>query len=198
MRQTAKVGQFSKEALRAEALRRRSALSIEERQEKSMQICRAVMEDDLFLDAQAIHVYLPLDSEVNIRPLVDVAWEMGKEVGIMRVLDDGGTVQYDITPDTKFRTASNGIPEPIDAESFDMESCDLVIVPIVAADESCNRIGYGRGYYDQFLTHHPRPTIGVAFDVQIFPELPHEDTDMHLDVIYTESREIVRPEKAAG
>lgn len=109
---------------------------------------------------------------------------------MMRVMADGGTRQFSITPATKFQAAGLGILEPIDAEEFDMNICDLVIVPMVAGDEGCNRLGYGKGYYDQFLIGNPRPAIGVAFDVQIVRELPVDDLDVPLDAIYTERRVI--------
>ncbi|MGE3801323.1 MAG: 5-formyltetrahydrofolate cyclo-ligase [Candidatus Kapaibacterium sp.] len=178
----------TKEEVRKEALQLRNGLKSEEREEKSLAICQAVMEDEGFLDARGLHVYLPFGSEVNIQPLISLAWDLGKEVGMMRVQPDGGSQQYLITNQTVYQTGQLGILEPVEAEQFDMESCDLVLVPVVAADENCNRIGYGKGYYDQFLTQHPRPTIGVCFDVQIFPELPVDDLDIMLDKIVTEKR----------
>jgi 5-formyltetrahydrofolate cyclo-ligase len=163
-------------------------MSIEDRSVASFAICNRVMDHDLFLDARGIHVYLPIGSEVDIRPLIDVAWEMGKEVGLMRVMEDGGSVQYTITSGTTYRTSSFGLLEPVEAELFDMNICDLVIAPLVAADEKCNRVGYGKGYYDQFLTQFPRPTLGVAFDVQLFEELPSDEGDVKLDAVITEKR----------
>jgi 5-formyltetrahydrofolate cyclo-ligase len=180
----------TKQEVRREALQRRNAMSIEDRSVASFAICNRVMDHDLFLDARGIHVYLPIGSEVDIRPLIDVAWEMGKQVGLMRVMEDGGSVQYTITPGTTYRTSSFGILEPVYAELFDMNICDLVIAPLVAADEQCNRVGYGKGYYDQFMTQFPRPTIGVAFEVQLFTQIPADKGDVKVDAVVTESRTI--------
>jgi 5-formyltetrahydrofolate cyclo-ligase len=184
---------LNKAEIRSLALQNRDALSAEARQSASLAICRSIMDEDLFLDAGGIHVYLPIGSEVDIRPLIDVAWELGKKVGMMRVMDDGGICQYTITPETEYQTATKmkmKILEPIDAEMFEMNDCDLVIVPVVAIDEECNRLGYGRGYYDQFLSHYPRPTIGVAFEAQVVPRLPVDEGDIQLDMAYTEERMI--------
>lgn len=179
---------LTKQEIRREALRRRDAMLPEERAGASLEICRAVMEDDLFLDSHGVHVYLPFGSEVDIKPLIELAWEMGKEIGLMRVMEDGGSTNYLINPSTTYRRTKLGIMEPLDAELFDMNLCDLVIVPVVAADEDCNRLGYGKGYYDQFLTHYPRPTIGVAFEEQMFSHLPADERDIRLDAIYTQKR----------
>jgi 5-formyltetrahydrofolate cyclo-ligase len=183
----------AKEELRREALSKRNAIPPERRSAASLAICRNVMEDDLFLDARGVHVYLPFGSEVDIKPLIELSWELGKEVGLMRVMEDGGIAHYTITPSTEYRRTKLGILEPVDAEAFDMGLCDLVVAPILAADEQCNRLGYGKGYYDQFLAQYPRPTLGVAFDEQIFEELPVDDRDIQLDGIYTESR-FIEPE----
>jgi 5-formyltetrahydrofolate cyclo-ligase len=180
----------TKEEIRREALRRRDLISDEERAKASLVICRAVSEDDLFIDARGVHVYLPFGSEVDITPLIELSWELGKDVGLMRVSEDGGTAQYSIVSSTNYQRTRLGILEPIDAEPFDMNICDLVIVPTVAADLECNRLGYGKGYYDQFLALFPRPTIGVTFDQQIFDALPCDERDIRLDMICTELRTI--------
>lgn len=182
---------MTKESIRMEALRRRDSLSDEERATKSLVICETIMEHELFLDARGVHVYLPVRTEVDIKPLISVAWEMGKEVGLMRVQPDGGNEQFSISAETEYRRGVMGVLEPIDAPPFDMNECDVVVVPLVAVDERGNRIGYGKGYYDQFLSQYPRPTIGAAFDVQVFPELPIEGFDITLDNVVTESRLIV-------
>lgn len=179
-----------KEEIRKSTLARRNAISPEERAAASSAICSLLADMDRFLDARGIHVYLSIGSEVDLGELIDIAWKMGKDVGMMRVMADGGSHQYAITPATRFQRIHLGILEPIDAEPFDMDQCDLVLVPMVAGDAECNRLGYGKGYYDQFLTSNPRPAIGVAFDVQIVDALPADDLDVPLDAIYTEQRVI--------
>lgn len=188
MRIKPQVIAINKNDIRKEALRRRNELPSGHREEASLVVCRRIMDDERFLDARSIHVYMPVGSELDIRPLIDVAWELGKGVGMMRVHDDGGSAQYRITPETVFEPGALGIARPVDAEPFEMDACDLVIVPLVAADEQCNRLGYGKGYYDQFLTHYPRPSIGAAYEAQVFPSLPSDELDIRLDAVYTEER----------
>ncbi|MBC8145205.1 MAG: 5-formyltetrahydrofolate cyclo-ligase [bacterium] len=180
----------SKNEIRRDALRRRNELPLEQREAASLAVCQRIMEDNRFLDARGVHVYMPIGSEVDVRPLIDVAWELGKGVGMMLVHEDGGTLQCRIVPETEFGPGPMGIPQPMNAEPFNMDLCDLVIVPVVAADEECNRLGYGKGYYDQFLTHFPRPSIGAAYEAQVVDQIPADDLDIRLDNVYTESRVI--------
>jgi 5-formyltetrahydrofolate cyclo-ligase len=64
---------------------------------------------------------------------------------------------------------------------------DLVIVPGVAFDSKCNRLGRGKGYYDRFLKTLPKdtPSIGLAFDFQIVENLPHSSLDLPVKKIIT-------------
>lgn len=178
---------MNKGEIRKRILGQRDLLPDDVRARASESICQAIADEPWFLDAGAIHTYMPIGTEVDVMPLIELAWGLGKDVGMMIVDGTGGHTQEQVTPETKFTTGPHGIRQPIDADEFDMESCTLVIVPIVAGDGECNRIGYGKGYYDQFLSQYPRPTIGVAFDAQIIPNVPVEDGDIQLDIIMTES-----------
>ncbi len=82
---------------------------------------------------------------------------------------------------------SFGIPEPVDGEIVPLANHDVVLVPLVAFDESLHRVGQGGGFYDRALEPLPRPfTIGVAYSFQQIPTVPREPWDLPLDVIVTD------------
>jgi 5-formyltetrahydrofolate cyclo-ligase len=65
---------------------------------------------------------------------------------------------------------------------------DLVMVPGVAFDLRGGRLGHGKGYYDRLL---PRirpsaPLVAVAFECQLFPEIPMLEYDVFMDRVITE------------
>lgn len=71
----------------------------------------------------------------------------------------------------------------------DPSTYDLVVVPGVAFTERGDRLGRGGGWYDRLLPQL-RPdcaTVGVAFDIQVLPELPVEPHDARVDVVVTET-----------
>jgi len=185
----------TKDQIRRDALQRRDAIPPEQRALRSAAICSAVIDDETFVRARGVHVYLPIGSEVDIRPIIEVAWGMGKDVGLMRVMEDGGIEHHEIDSGTEYRPGPLGVLEPVQAESFDLDICDLVIVPVVAVDQDGNRLGYGKGYYDQFLAQYPRPAIGVCFEDQVFDHIPADDGDISLDAVYTDRRVILPPEE---
>ncbi|MFY9177597.1 MAG: 5-formyltetrahydrofolate cyclo-ligase [Caldicoprobacterales bacterium] len=72
------------------------------------------------------------------------------------------------------------------------ECLDLVLVPGLAFDRKGNRLGYGKGYYDGFLTKVSSNTlkIGLAYSFQIINEVPVDSSDVPLDIIVTD-KEII-------
>ena len=81
-------------------------------------------------------------------------------------------------------------PKPECSPAIDIKNLDVVIVPAVAYDKQRYRLGYGGGFYDRFLENlrEDAVTVGIAFDLQIFDEIPKEPHDAQLDYIVTESR----------
>jgi 5-formyltetrahydrofolate cyclo-ligase len=68
------------------------------------------------------------------------------------------------------------------------EELDLIVVPGLAFDPQCGRIGYGKGYYDRLLRQVSARTalVAVAFRCQIFPQVPLLDYDVRMDQVVTE------------
>ncbi|HOJ10171.1 MAG TPA: 5-formyltetrahydrofolate cyclo-ligase [Clostridiales bacterium] len=97
--------------------------------------------------------------------------------------------------DTELEKGVLGILEPKEEYRREIkpEEIDLVVVPGTAFDANKNRMGYGVGYYDNFLKNIREDciTVGVAFDFQVLDEIPVEKHDIALDMIITEKRVIV-------
>jgi len=70
----------------------------------------------------------------------------------------------------------------------------LIIVPGVAFDLNLNRIGYGKGYYDRFLSKVSKnvPKIALAYDFQVLESISEGENDIKMDMIITEKRIIIR------
>ena len=72
---------------------------------------------------------------------------------------------------------------------LNVEDIDILIVPAVAYDKDCYRLGYGGGFYDRFIEHlrDDAITIGIAFDLQVFDSIPKENHDAQLNYVITEN-----------
>ncbi|HVU89672.1 MAG TPA: 5-formyltetrahydrofolate cyclo-ligase [Pirellulales bacterium] len=81
-------------------------------------------------------------------------------------------------------------PELRDApgKRIDVKELDLVMVPGVAFDRRGARMGHGMGYYDKLLEHArpDAPLVALAFECQLFPEIPVGEHDIFMDKIITE------------
>jgi 5-formyltetrahydrofolate cyclo-ligase len=88
-----------------------------------------------------------------------------------------------------------GILEPRDElrkcaeRKVDVGEIDLLVVPGVAFDPGGGRLGHGKGYYDRLLRRAPRetPSVGLAFECQVFPEVPMMEHDVFLHKVITEN-----------
>ena len=78
--------------------------------------------------------------------------------------------------------------DTLNQSNSDKHKIDLFLVPGVAFDKSGNRLGYGKGYYDQLLHNTTGLKIGICFDCQVVDAIPNETHDIKMDIIVTESR----------
>ena len=81
-----------------------------------------------------------------------------------------------------------GIPEPLKSKK---KIPSIILVPLLAFDETKNRVGYGKGFYDKYLNKYLKSkkkilTVGVAFSFQKYNKLPVNDNDFKLDYVITE------------
>ena len=102
------------------------------------------------------------------------------------------------TPTLSLEPGSFGILEPVGGEVVALAEHDAVLVPMVAFDRHCRRLGQGGGFYDRALASLPSgagrtgpATIGVAHRFQRIDEIPCEPWDVPLDAIVTDTEVII-------
>lgn len=83
---------------------------------------------------------------------------------------------------------SFGAREPRDGRVLEVGELDLIVVPGVAFDRSCRRVGYGGGFYDRLLasTREGTAAVAIAFGLQVVDEVPSGPLDRTVDAIVTE------------
>ncbi len=107
------------------------------------------------LDAKKILIYIPLELEVDVMPLINQLRKEKKEVYVPYMVEDSFKVVKYRLP---LKKKKFGIKEP--ANSFLRAKIDLAIVPIIGVDKLYKRIGFGKGMYDRFFYRLPyKPTI---------------------------------------
>ena len=182
----------AKRALRRDVLARRDALSEPDRAEASLAICERVAALPEAAEARSVMAFWPFGSEVDTAPLIGRWVEGGKRVALPRI-EGSDLVPVAFVPGDPTTETSFGAMEPAGGTVLDPSELDLVIVPGVAFDRSGDRVGYGAGYYDRFLsrTRPGVPAVAIGFAVQIVPVVPAGRTDRRVDAIVSEA-EVIR------
>lgn len=172
----------------------RLALNKEEVKERSEACVSKVLQFPELIEAKTVCVYMPTGNEIDTTEIIRYCKENGKRLAAPRV--SGDTMEfYYFTDETDMEQGAYDIWEPTGTEAVEDEE-SLVIMPGVAFDLSCNRIGYGKGYYDRYLSAHPRmKKVALAYDFQIVGRIKREVHDVRPDVVVTESRVIMKPKE---
>ena len=140
-----------------------------------------------------VHTYLPIErlNEVDTWLLLRWLWDKHPVVKTFSsVYKDNFSIKHaQINKNTEYETNKNGIPLPIKNFRQQETEYDLIIVPTLGFDSELNRLGYGRGVYDFFLSEQPAAQkIGFAYDIGKQEKIPVELHDMPLAKVVIEGR----------
>ena len=176
--------------VRAEAVARREALA--DREARGVRIETAVLALPEWAAARTISTYVGVGAEVPTLSLIAAALTQGKRVAVPRV-EGGNLTLYRIESTEELGPASFGLLEPRrefvrKARRIMATEVHCFLVPGLAFDRTCGRLGYGKGYYDALLARvKPHiPTIGLAFEAQLVEQVPMGPTDVRLTALITE------------
>jgi 5-formyltetrahydrofolate cyclo-ligase len=180
-----------KRALRSRLIAERARLSPEERAERSRRIAERAASLPYVISARTVALYAPLGTEVD-------ALELARLIGSLRtvyprtVAGNRRMVFAHCAPRELVRGSLGTREPPPEAPAVDPAGIDCIILPGIGFSEDGRRLGRGGGYYDATLGEMPAARrVGIAFDVQVLPEVPHEGHDAVLDAIITESRALL-------
>ena len=183
-----------KAALRKEMIKKRSMLSADERAAMSDAICRSFLATKIYEDASVILLYKAYNNEVDTDMIFGRAISDKKTVAypVSSVSVDGEPVMrfYAVNDQADLCRGYKGILEPdLTKQSAEFTGCaDICIAPGVAFDRKCHRIGYGKGFYDLYISREcPHKVIGLAYGIQIADDFETEDADRAVDMVITES-----------
>jgi len=186
----------SKRELRARARALRAAHSPQSRQAASEGIARRVQDLPEVSTACAVLAYAATPEEIDPTPLVAALRARGARIALPRVCGPGALALHWVKDDEVLVSGHAGIAEPAESCAWAApEDFDLVLVPGVAFDASCARLGFGGGFYDALLPSLPAraTTVGLAYDEQIVPQVPCEPHDEHVAIVVTPSAVFRRP-----
>ena len=141
-----------------------------------------------FSTTKNIHIFLSIEKqkEINTYPIINFLRSIDRTIIISKSDFKTNTLQHFVfDKSTKLEINSYEIPEPLDAVEIDVKEIDLVFVPLLISDKKNYRVGYGKGFYDRFLSECKTniKTIGLNFFKPIDTIDDTNEFDIPLDKI---------------
>lgn len=178
--------------LRNKILSLRNALDLNYKMKQDEKIYNNLFNDDLFIKAKNIFIYIGFGTEVDTKPIIKKALNENKNVYIPKIYKgDKSMKAIRLNSFDDLKENSMGILEPTeDNEFINKKDIDLIIVPGVVFDEKGNRIGYGGGYYDRYLVEiqSKNNKLVLAYEFQVLDFIGEEKHDIKVDYIITEEK----------
>ena len=162
---------------------------IAEKNSKEKIIIDKVLNLKQYKSAKKVGLYCAYNGEVNIDEIIKLSLDFNKIVAIPTVIDQHNMVFCRIKSlDELNKLNMYGIRE---TNTYDLvDNFDLIIVPGIVFDVNKNRIGYGKGYYDNYLRINKAYKLGVCFQEQIIDNICIDKSDIKLDKVITDKTEM--------
>jgi 5-formyltetrahydrofolate cyclo-ligase len=159
---------------------------------QSLAIANQILSLDIW-DTSYFHLFLSISEqkEIDTEFLLHVLAGKDKEIVVSKSdFAIHKMTHYLLTDNTKFIKNAYNIPEPVDGIEVPVSKIQVVFVPLLAFDGKGNRVGYGKGFYDAFLSECTPETIKIGlsfFEAEEFIE-DTSDMDVSLDYCVTPDR----------
>ena len=167
-------------------------MSPERKTEYDLKICRRFMSLASYRFADALLLYAPLKYEIDVMPIAEDALKRGKTVAFPLCNPEEHTMVYHVVTDLdQLKTGSYGIREPDPSlpvyDPAERKNDNAVcFVPALAFDRKGYRIGYGKGFYDRYLSAFCGAKMGVEYSACVVDKLPRGRFDTAVDFLVTE------------
>ncbi len=178
-----------KNIIRNEMKKQRSTLSVNRIMMHSAIITKKLFDLDEYKESEVVLPYVSFSSEVDTHVLINEALKSGKKIAVPKVVSKDQMKFYFIKSFSDLKPGAFGILEPITTDEFVPEHSikSVVLLPGLAFDDKLNRIGYGGGFYDKYLSKYPYIyRIMLAYELEKTELLPCDELDIKPDVIITE------------
>lgn len=191
-------------AIRQVLRTKRKTLTSTFQKEASEALLLRLINDITVKKAEHIALYLANNGELDLQPFIRWCWEKNKDIylPIVHPFSKGNLLFLRYTSNSSMALNQYNIEEPkLDVRDIKpVKELDIILTPLVAFDDSGERIGMGGGYYDRtlakwyehYIAHeqYSPSIIGIAHDCQQVSKVPHEAWDIPLPTIITPTRTI--------
>ncbi|PKM50687.1 MAG: 5-formyltetrahydrofolate cyclo-ligase [Firmicutes bacterium HGW-Firmicutes-7] len=154
----------------------------------SDEITEKFIESDLYKQSKELFIYVGVKNEVNTLTIIEHALKDDRKVAVPKTYNRGIMKFFYIDSLEELVLGNFGLLEPTNilTEAISNQQ-SLFLVPGIVFDKAKNRIGYGAGFYDNYLRNHLyHKSIALAYESQIEEEIPATSNDVAMNLIITE------------
>ncbi len=177
-----------KQDIRQRSRARRQELPAEQKAELDRKIASNVRRLHQYRPCTTILIYMSTAIEVDTREIIENAWADGKRVAVPRCIPDTRLMDFHyIESFDDVASGMFGVLEPNETleKVTDFEGC-LMIVPAMQFDINGYRLGYGKGYYDRYMSQFTGVSAGLCYIEELRRHMYHGRYDKPVDIIVTD------------
>lgn len=178
---------MEKNNIRLKIIEKRNKLDFNIKKKYDRLIFEQLIKNNIYKEAKKIFTYISFGSEVDTIEFINYALKDNKEIYVPKtdkIKKEMIAIRIDNFNDMVIDKWGILEPTNIDKDKID-EEFDLIIMPGIAFDKSGNRIGYGGGYYDKYISNKNIKCfkIALAYDFQIIEKIYPEVYDVRVDAL---------------
>lgn len=173
---------MKKEFLRKKYKEKRD--NIKNKVTKDNLIYQKVINNKDILSSKTLLIYISINNEVDTIKIINYFLNT-KNIAVPKIIDNDMFFCY-VTNLNELTSGKYNIPEPTNENivtDFDNAIC---IVPGICYDKKNYRVGYGKGYYDRFLSKNKIKTIGLCYKEYMIEKIDNDKYDYKIDEVITE------------
>ncbi len=178
-----------KKDLRAKYRKIRMDMAPEEKRLKDNRIYESLINSKFYQNADTIICFVSTAIEIDTHRLIHKALKDGKKVAVPKCLNEMGLMKFyyiKSMKDLELGKFSLLEPDPKKCKLATNFKNSICIVPGFSFDPQGYRLGYGKGYYDRFLSKYNEIKIGICYNNCVCNKLPHGKYDVSVNYLFTE------------
>jgi 5-formyltetrahydrofolate cyclo-ligase len=180
-----------KNELRNYFSKKRQTIPPSEKRALDDDIAKRFVAMNAFKSSNQILLYASTDDEISTSYIFDYALECGKKCFFPKCYEHSEMIFYSVKDSSDLIMDAFNIKAPkYEDDPYSPMPSDIIIVPAMAYDKNGFRLGYGKGFYDRFLSGFLGTKIGLSYSDFIVDSLPRGRYDLSVDIIVTEKRYI--------
>ena len=168
----------------------RSKMPKQEKLQRDVDIQNKFFKLNRYHLCDTVLTYVSTEIEVDTRNIIQRAWDDNKRVAVPYCVPGTRNIEfYYINSFDELKTGTFGVlePAPDPDKLFKGDGISVCVVPAFCFDKRGYRLGYGKGYYDRFLSGYNGTAVGICYASCLREHLYHGHFDYAVNIVVTES-----------